>query len=88
MTEQKTDMQVCYARYYAGAHRIEAELLAQPDGMGVRYHLSLFEESERVTCDLGTHEDAAKQLFLRVVYGGVSPCTLHDVVEDYMGTLF
>ena len=30
MTEQKTDMQVCYARYFAGAHRIEAELLAQP----------------------------------------------------------
>jgi hypothetical protein len=88
MAEQKSEMQVCYARYFVGAHRIEAELFAQPDGMDVRYQMTLIQESERVTCDLGTCQNAAKQLFLRVVYGGVSACTLQDVVEDYMGTIF
>jgi hypothetical protein len=30
----------------------------------------------------------ARRMFFDVVFGGVTACTLQDVIEDRMGTLF
>lgn len=88
MKQTESDLQICHAEYLVGNSRVRATLLAQPQGVDVQYRIVLEQEHERATCDAGNDIRAARELFLRVVWGGVSICTLFDVVEDYAGTLF
>lgn len=88
MKQTESDMQICFAEYLVGNSRVKAALLARPQGVDVRYQIVLEQEGERETCDAGTDICTARELFLRVVWGGVSICTLCDVAEDYAGTHF
>lgn len=88
MTQNQSDLQVCYAEYFVRNSKVTAWLLARPQGLTVRYEIVLEQEGERGICDLGTDARAARELYMRVVWGAVSLCTLADVVQDHSGTLF
>lgn len=88
MEQNESDVQLCYAEYLVGGSQVKAKLIAMPEGMGMRYRLVMEQEQQSGSCDLGSELNAARELFLRVVWGGVSLCTLSDVVEDAWGTLF
>lgn len=88
MKQIESELQICHAEYLVGNSRVNAALLARPQGVDVRYQIVLEQEGESETCDAGTDIGAARELFLRVVWGGVSICTLFDVAEDYAGTHF
>lgn len=88
MTQNESVIQICYAEYFVKSTKVKAGLHARPQGIGVRYYIELEQQDVREICDLGTDIRAARELFLRVVWGGVSACTLADVVQDYAGTLF
>ena len=88
MKQSESEMQICCAEYLAGYSKVKAVLLAHPLGMDVRFEIVLEQEGERAVCDAGMDLCAARELFFRVVWGGVSICTLFDVAEDYAGTIF
>ena len=79
---------VCSAQYKAGELEIKATLFAHTEGLQQNYGILLEQQGERVTCELGSDRGAASALFFDVVYGGVTTCTLNDVVQDRLGTLF
>ena len=80
--------QICNAVYKVGGMEVKAILFANAQGMTMHYGICLEHEGERQTCDLGTDSMQARRLFFDVVFGGVTVCTLQDVIEDRMGTLF
>ncbi|MBQ7379385.1 MAG: hypothetical protein IJW70_06845 [Clostridia bacterium] len=88
MTQNESEIQICCAQYNAAGIMIRARLLAQPEGIGAQYVIALEQEGELTVCHIGSSMQAAREIFLRVVFGGVTACTLTDVVEDYMGTIF
>jgi len=88
MVQIESDMQLCYAEYYVGGSQVKAALVAAREGIGMRYRLVMEQEQQSRICDLGGELNAAREIFLCVVWGGVSLCTLSDVVEDCLGTLF
>jgi hypothetical protein len=67
---------------------VKAILFAGAQGMMMHYGICLEHEGERGTCDLGTDLMQARRIFFDVVFGGVTVCTLQDVIEDRRGTLF
>ena len=79
---------ICTAQYRAGSIEIRAVLLEYPEGANKRYGIRLEQAEECVTCELASDLLQARRLFFDVVFGGVTACTLCDVVEDRMGTLF
>lgn len=88
MTQNQSELQVCYAEYFVGDHKVRATLQARPQGLTVRYEIVLEQDGEIGICDLGTDACSARDLYMRVVWGAVSLCTLADVVQDHSGTLF
>lgn len=88
MARSESDTQICYAEYFAGHVRIKAWLLAKSEGLKLWHKIILEQEDEQACCDLDMDTRAARELFLRLVWGGVSACTLADIVEDYSGTHF
>ncbi len=88
MTQEDWQTELCSAQYHVGNIRIDARLVAQPVGMGERYAITMAQEGESACFDLGENRDAARSIFLRVVYGGVTLCTLEEIIEDAWGTLF
>jgi hypothetical protein len=88
MTPCKTEEQICSAVYRVGSMEVKAILFAGAQGMMMHYGICLEHEGERGTCDLGTDLMQARKIFFDVVFGGVTACTLQDVIEDRMGTLF
>ena len=88
MTQNESQMQVCCAQYDAAGIKVRATLLAQPEGIGVQYAIALEQEGERTVCPVCDDVRIAREIYLRVVFGAVTACTLADVVEDYMGTIF
>ena len=88
MTPCKTEEQICSAVYRVGSMEVKAILFAGAQGMMMHYSICLEHEGEIGTCDLGTDLMQARKIFFDVVFGGVTVCTLQDVIEDRMGTLF
>ncbi len=88
MTLDKADAQICSAVYKVGSIEVKAILFVISEGVTMRYGICLEHGEERQTCALGTDLLGARKLFFDVVFGGVTACTLQDVVEDRMGTLF
>ncbi len=88
MMHHESDEQICSASYRAGTVEVTASLLARAEGMTLRYWIVLEQAGDGQTCDLGTDIMSARKLFFDVVFGGVTACTLQDVIEDRMGTLF
>lgn len=88
MTKHQAPEQICMAQYSAGRIKVKAFLLALRTGVQNRYEIVLEQPDERVSCEVGTDLLQARSLFLDVVFGGVTACTLPDVIEDRMGTLF
>ncbi len=88
MTQNESQMQICCAQYDAAGIKVWAKLLAQPEGVGVRYAIALEQNQEVTVCPICDDVRIAKEIYLRVVFGAVTACTLADVVEDYMGTIF
>lgn len=80
--------EICCARYKAGDMDVQATLLVRAYGVGHCYQIMLEQEGECARCDLGDALEPAKKLFFDIVFGGVTACTLADIVEDRMGTLF
>lgn len=88
MMHLEEDGQICCAQYKAGSIEVKVTLLAHAEGVGHRYQILLEQPGECARCDLGDALVPAKKLFFDIVFGGVTACTLADVVEDRMGTLF
>ncbi len=88
MTHHESDEQIFCVTYRAGQIVVKASLIARREGMVARYGIMLEQEDECGVCDLGTELPFAKQLFFDVVSGGVTACTLADIVQDRSGTLF
>ena len=88
MSNDQSHEQICCATYKAGQIEVKASLLAQHAGMETEYGILLEHRDERAVCSLGSDLLRARQLFFDVVFGGVTACTLSDVIEDRMGTLF
>lgn len=88
MANQESDGQMCCASYYVGDVRVEARLLAKSAGLQQQYSIELVQSDERTLCEVGCDLMHARTLFLDVVFGGVTVCTLQDVIEDRTGTLF
>lgn len=88
MIHDDSQTQMCCAQYHVGAACVHATLHALPQGLGIRYAIVLEQQDQTEECDIGCDAQIARELFLRVVFGGVSACTLADVVEDYLGTHF
>lgn len=88
MLRDGSQTQICCAQYLVGNTCVHAVLHAYPDGLGVRYVIVLEQKDQTETCDVGRDAQMARELFMRVVFGGVSACTLADVAEDYLGTHF
>ncbi len=80
--------QICNAVYKVGSMEVKAILFANAQGMTMHYGICLEHEGESLACDLGTDLMQARKMFFDVVFGGVTVCTLQDVIEDRMGTLF
>ena len=80
--------QICCATYKAGSLEIKASLCARYVGIALAYIVILEQQGESTECALGSDPEQARRLFFDVVFGGVTACTLHDIVEDRMGTLF
>ena len=80
--------QICNAVYKVGSMEVKAILFANAQGMTMHYGICLKHEEESLACDLGTDLMQARKMFFDVVFGGVTVCTLQDVIEDRMGTLF
>lgn len=79
---------ICTAQYRAGNMEIKAVLVSCRQGLEPRYGILLEQPGERASCELGTDIMTARKLFFDVVFGGVTACTLADVVEDRLGTIF
>ncbi len=88
MINQDVAEQICCATYKAGDLEIKAILHARYVGLAHQYSMILEQQGESTECALGSDIEQARRLFFDVVFGGVTACTLHDVVEDRMGTLF
>ena len=88
MIQQQIDGQICCASYHVGDIKIQARLLERHAGVQKHYSIELCQADERTVCELGSDFLRARGIFLDVVFGGVTACTLQDVVEDRMGTLF
>lgn len=88
MAQNESDLQICYAEYFVGNSKVRAWLWAVRAGLDIRYEIELEQAGERQRCEVGARARQARELFLRVVWGGVSLCTLADIVEDRSGTLF
>ncbi len=88
MSQSESDVQICCATYKAGSIEVKAYLITQIEGVRQHYMILLEQQGECAKCDLGTDLYSARALFFDVVFGGVTACTLQDVVEDRMGTLF
>ena len=88
MMQQKSDAQMCSASYHVGDIKIEARLLERCVGLQKQYMIELCQADECTVQALGSDFAQARGLFLDVVFGGVTACTLQDVIEDRMGTLF
>ena len=80
--------QICNAVYKVGSMEVKAILFANAQGMTMHYGICLENEGDSLACDLGTDLMQARKMFFDVVFGGVTVCTLQDVIEDRMGTLF
>ena len=76
--------QVCCATYKAGEIEIKATLLVKEQGAQQQFSIVLEHEGERAFCEIGTQALLAKKVFFDVVFGGVTACTLSDVVEDIL----
>ena len=84
MKNREQDARICCAQYRVGDLEIEVTLLARTQGVGQVYCILLEQPGERMCCEVGDALLSAKRLFFDVVYGGVTACTLADVVEDRM----
>ena len=82
MTNQASDTQMCCASYHVGEMVVKARLLEHRAGLQTHYSIELWQDDECAECDLGCDFMRARGLFLDVVFGGVTVCTLHDVIED------
>ena len=82
MTHQNADGQICCASYRVGNETVKARLLETQAGLQKQYSIALQQEDECKTCEVGEDLVRARALFLQVVFGGVTVCTLQDVVED------
>ena len=87
MTQQNSDGQMCCASYRVGNVTVKARLLETHAGLQKQYSIVLQQEDECKTCEVGSNFVHARALFLRVVFGGVTVCTLQDVVEDVRAAL-
>ena len=76
--------QICCATYRVGDIKVRASLLAAQQGVKHQYSILLEHEGERALCEIGTQMQLAKRMFFNVVFGGVTACTLSDVVEDLL----
>ena len=76
--------QICCAKYRVGDIEVRASLLAAQQGVKHQYSILLEHEGERALCEIGTQMQLAKRMFFNVVFGGVTACTLSDVVEDLL----
>lgn len=88
MTHHESKQQICAAFYHVGSTQVKAQLFCESEGIAQRYRILLEHGEERQSCDLGTDLLQARGLFMEIVFGGVTVCTLSDVIEDRMGTLF
>lgn len=88
MLDGESQTHLCCAQYTVGNTCVHAALHAHIEGLGVRYTIVLEQQDQTEECDAGDDARIARELFLRVVFGGVSACTLADVAEDYLGTHF
>ncbi len=88
MTQYKAEEQICSAIYQVGEIEIKARLIARRVGLVQQYSIMLEQGGECTVCEIGSDPMSARKLFFDVVFGGVTACTLADVVEDLTGTLF
>ena len=56
--------------------------LCVPELAPSRFYVMLCYRGERALADLGENEHFARALYGRLVAGGVTPCTLGDIVQD------
>ena len=87
MTIQESDGQMCCASYHVGQIVVKARLLEHCAGLQKHYSIEIVQNEERAVCELGCDFMRARGLFLDVVFGGVTVCTLHDVIEDRLGAV-
>ena len=52
-----------------------------PD-MSAQYAIGVITEDDECFASLGGDKDAATLLADEIIFGGVTPCTLHDIVSD------
>lgn len=88
MGQYESERQICCAEYYVRNIKIKATLLSRSMGIGEQYCILLEQEEQQIVCEIGDNLASARGLFFQIVSGGVTLCTLNDVAEDQMGTIF
>lgn len=88
MAIQNSEQQICCATYTVGKIELRASLLARRVGIQEQYRIVIEQQGECAACSFFGDVQLARSLFCDVVFGGVTACTLQDVVEDRTGTLF
>ena len=86
MTMNENDGQICCASYRVGDMMVNARLLTRQSGLQMHYYIEMWHADERAEYELGSDFMRARELFLDAVFGGVTVCTLQDVIEDRMRT--
>ena len=51
-------------------------------GMRVQYAMGIITDDDECFACLGDDREAAASLANDIIFGGVTPCTLHDIVSD------
>ena len=82
MATQDTKSPICCATYTVGEREVKASLYTIPTGLEEQYCIILEQQGERVACEFQGEARRVRALFCDVVFGGVTPCTLCDVIED------
>ena len=85
MATEDLHRQICCATYTVGDMEIKAHLYAVTVGLQEQYWICLDQQGERITCECGKDATNVKALFCDIVFGGVTACTVCDVIEDWLG---
>ncbi len=78
----RTEMDLAEDHIYFGGMHLDYRLIAvQADGVR---HFSVFiaKDGEKAVADVGGVLFRAMEIYQRIVRGGVTPCTLEEVIAD------
>lgn len=79
----ETDNKIILARRAKMLLDEEAKYILFAEGSAnAIFRMSVEYGGEGATCDLGTSAESALATFLLIFGGGVTPCTLKDVIND------